>query len=386
MANWHGNRRNEQFTYTTVGFGDWTEKENYEYMTGGSLELSEDSQLKVTGNFDFKGSTLPPVNDLVRVYYSFIDPNNEFVKIPLATLFMSYSTLKMKESELGITSAGSLTGSSVLKILENDKYGAPYTVKANSNAIWKAQDMIRSRGLRVNYLPSDKVLTADHTFAPGSSYLDMVNWLCGIADYNPCFPDANGIVHLTPKKKKDHIIVSNSVKTYANNSESIMYPEIDNTNSWSDAPNIVKLLYNTDASCIVAEAMNMSGSKASLDKTGNRKNVYFEEIGELANGNIQNGLIEKAKKILKEKSCDVEVTTLSHAYSPRESGEPINLFDVIQVNYSNMEWIGTVSNISISLKPSIKTQTKVKQKLEDGLVIETNTEVIRKNMKINPNA
>ena len=175
MADYTGNRHNEVFTYKRVAWDNWVEHEAYPWITGGSLEYAADSELKVTGSFDFEGNDLPNTSDMLRVYYDFDDDNGEHAHIALATLFTAYSELEHVATSTGIKSRGTLDGSSVLKVLQHKIYGAPFTVSANDNAIYKAVTLIKSVGLNVDYTPDVTVLGADHTFDSGVTYLDIVN-------------------------------------------------------------------------------------------------------------------------------------------------------------------------------------------------------------------
>lgn len=367
MANWYGNRHNETYTYKRVRWNDWTEGEAYGFITSGSVEMSADAELKVTGSFDFEGTELPDVSDLIRIYYSFLDDSGEKEKMAIATLLTSYADLTYVDTKAGLKASGSLEGSSILKVLQDKIVGRPYTIKKNENMIYKAQEIIRSCGLNVDYVPSVKVMAADHVFDTNATYLDIVNWLTNAAGYSDAFPDPYGTVRLYPESDKRKEVTA----TFKNNEESIMYPELSQSNDWQETPNVVKLLYNTDASCVAAEARNLTGSRTSLDQRGGRELVYFDEVGELDRSDVLVNLMDLAEKTLREKSCDVEYVTFSHAYIP------VNVFDLIRIRYADMDWTGVAQNISISLEPSTKTQTKLKRELYSMIQVKKNGEILR---------
>ena len=128
MAIYTGNRHNETFTYKRVSWENWAEYEAYPFITAGSLELATDSDLKVTGSFEFEGNELPNTSDLMRVYYDFDDDNGEHVQNVLATLFVSYAEVEHVDTLTGVKSKGTLDGASMLKALQQKIYGAPFTV------------------------------------------------------------------------------------------------------------------------------------------------------------------------------------------------------------------------------------------------------------------
>ena len=369
MADYTGNRHNETFTYKRVSWDNWVEHEAYPFITSGSLELAADSELKVTGSFEFEGNELPNTSDLMRVYYDFDDDNGEHVRNVLATLFVSYSDPQYNATSRGIKTHGTLDGSSVLKALADKKYGAPFTVTANDNAIYKAVTLIKSIGLNVEYTPDHTVLGADHTFDSGVSYLEIVNWLCDAAGYSPAVPDAYGTVQLQPFTD---ILTQDAAYTFANDDKSIMYPEVQANNDWASTYNVVRLLYNTDQACIIAEAKNMSGSRASLDARGGREQTYYEETSELPEDTAKlEALINLAESKLRELSCDVEYVTISHAYIP------LMINEAIRVNYSELTWTGTLENLNIELTPAVKCQSKIKRELYDNITVEKTGEVLR---------
>ena len=369
MVDYSGNRHNERYTYTRVGWDNWAEHENYPYITEGTLEYSASSDLKVTGSFTFEGNELPNTNDLLRVYYDFDDDNGEHAHIALATLFTAYADLEHADTVRGIKSKGTLDGSSMLRALEQKIYGAPYTITANTNAIYKAVTLIKSLGLNVDYTPDITVLASDHTFDAGASYLEMVNWLCSTAGYSPATPDAYGTIQLQPYTDT---LNQAPAAVFTNDDNSIMYPEISVANDWANTPNVVKLFYNTDQACIIAEARNESGSRASLDARGGREQTYYEDTSELPdNANKLTSLLDLAESKLRELSCDIEYVTISHAYIP------LKIYDLVQVNYATMSWSGTLDNLNITLAPSTKCQSKIKRELYDNIHVTKSGEVLR---------
>lgn len=366
--NWLGNRYGETYEYVKVSWDNWNEFDTYDYITSGSLELATTSDLKVTGTFQFQGMETPDVNNLLRVYYSFYDDKDVYTRQPLGTFFTTFGSQTLTAMNNGLVSSGSLTASSLLIILQRQLTGVPYTVKKNTNAIYEAQQIVRNCGLNVDYLPDSTILTADHTFSAGTTYLEIVNWLCDLAKYRNVYTDEYGTVVFRPKVE---ISQNDSVWTFENDDQSIMYPELSQENNWYEVPNVIRLLFNTDAACAVAEAKNVRGARTSLEANGNREITKFEEVSELGKGKVLTNLVNLAEDKLLEESCDTEYVTFSHAWVP------IYIYDVVTVNYSTKSWTGFVDNMSITLSPSTKTQTKIRRDLYDDIIVEKSGEVIR---------
>jgi len=364
--NWNGNRLHETFTYTRVGFDDWMEHEDYRFITKGSIEYATDAELKVTGSFDFEGEELPNTSDLIRVKYSFTDSQGmESINI-LGTFAVSYAELNYKDTTKGIISCGTLNANSVLSILQDKVTGVPLTITAGSQAIYEAIQLIRECGLYAEADDSSFTLTADHTFDSGTDYLEMVNWLCATANFSESYPDVNGVVQLKS------VLSNGNTYQFANGADSIIYPEIDASNEWQTAPNVVRLLYNTDENCVAAWARNLGGSKSSLSERGDREVTYFEEVSDIGSvASISDALVALAESTLREKSSDIEYVTLSHAYLP------VYLGDTVELDYSGKAWEGKATNISIELAPATKTQTKLKRELSANIVIDSDSTTYR---------
>lgn len=363
MADWHGNRHNETYTFKRVAWSNWQEHENYGYITGGTIEFGTDADLKVTGSFDFEGLELPNSTDLLRIYYSFEDDAHEKVNKPIATLFCTYSTQTLVDTLSGIKTSGSLDGLSTLSVLRDRCAGLPYTIRRNSNAIFEAQRLCTECGLNVDYIPANVILGNDHTFESGTSYLEMVNWLCETAGYNDACPDEMGTVLLKPTGARQ--------LTFANDDNSIMYPQVEAENEWQTTANVVRYIYNTDTDCVYAEARNESGSRNSLESRGNREITYYEDIGELGTGNKLVQLMDLAESKVRELSCDTEYVTFSHAYVP------ILPFDEVTINYADLTWTGITQSVQIELSPSTKTQTQIKRDLTNAITVRKSGTIIR---------
>lgn len=369
MADFYGNRHDERYIYKRVSWADWTERESYGYITDGTIEISMESELVYTGSFSFEGYEIPETSDMLRVYYRFTDDDGEQFREPVATLFVAFSELTYEEMDGGLSASGKLEGSSVLSVLQDKIYGAPFTVERNTNAIYKAQDLIGRCGLKVDYIPAVKVLSADHTFDANASYLDIVKWLCSEAGYSAPYPDAMGVVQLRPYEDR---LEEEDALVFENNDSSIIYPEVDETNDWQTVPNAVRLLYNTDQAYIVAEALNLTGSRASLDQRGGRELTHYEEIGELDESyNKLTQLVDRAEALLRELSCEVETVKIQHAYVP------IRPHQTVYIHYADKDWSGYVTSVQISLEPAAQTTTKIERKIYQDIGVEKSGEVFR---------
>ena len=362
--NWYGNRYEETYEYVKVSPIDWKEYGAYDYITSGSIEMSDENSLKITGSFQFEGLEEPDVNYMLRVYYSFVDDGGEYIRNMMATLYVSFSSLMYTDTLSGMKCSGTLTGNSVLTLLENKIYGQPFIIKKNENAIYKAAQLIQEFGLRVEYTPSSKVLSADHTFSSGTDYLEIVRWCCELAGYSEPYPDEEGVIQLQPINKPEQTPQSAKVK-FTSDEYSIVYPELETENDWQEKANVVKLVYNTDKASMVATSKNLRGSRSSLESVNNREITMFEDVGELGStGSLRRLLMASAELKLRQEAREIETVTFSHAWIP------MYLHSVVDIDYGEFNWVGLVENMSIELQPGTKVQTKIDKTIDQEIEVD----------------
>ena len=365
-----GNRANETYTYRRVSWPSFQESDDLGNVTSGSVELSALSDLKATCSFNFEGGQEPNTADLVRIYYSFDDDNNEHGEFCIGTFFIGYADTSYRLDGDSLMASGTVNGWSVLKALQDVTLGYAYTVNAGTYAIAKAIQLIQGVGLPVNVAnESSYQLASDHTFEPDDTLLTVVNWLCTTANYQAPYPDAYGTIqiqqYVDPSERA-------TVATFQDDEQSIMYPDVSVENDWQEIPNVYKLYYSTDEIAIHAEARNTTGSKASLDARGGRELVQFETVSELAGATantMKTNLANMAKKKLLNNSQEIERVSLSHPYIPLVAN------DAVQVIYTDRTWSGNVQNMKISLAPSTVCNTVIRRFVPSNIKVTTSSAI-----------
>lgn len=363
----YGNRHNERYIFRRVKWPTFEELEEYPYIIDGSLEFSADADMKITGTFNFEGFELPNVDDLMRVYYEFTDDNGEKGTYPIGTFFVGYSDLEYTETIKGLKAKGTLNANSTLKCLEDALCGKPYVINRGQNYIYEAQKICQQFKLPVEYVPDWQALTLDHVFDAGTSYLEIVNWLTEQAGYLNAYPNEMGVIQLQPASALELTEI-----TLQNDSKSIIYPTIKRTNDFATTPNVVRYIYDTEHSSIVATAKNLSGSRNSIDAMGGREITEFDDLADLPSGAVLlDALKERARQRVVELSADVEYVDYEHAYIPMQLYQPITL------KFSDLDWSGTIDNYTIDLKAGTRVQSKLKRVLEENVTVEVTGEIIR---------
>ena len=358
MIDLYGNRSNETYTYRLVDWGTWQEGADLGSVVSGSVELSALSDLKASLTMSWKGEA-PPRGSLVRVYYSFDDEAGEHAEFAIGTFLLSYSEATYVENRGTLASSGSADGHSVLKVLQDRILGMPLEVGAGEQPVAKAVEAMESMGLRVDVSEeSGYTLSAGHVFDPTDTMLAYVNWCLTAAGYQAVFPDAYGVCRVAPYVEPSSRAV---VASFADDGNSIMYPEVDESNSWRGTPNVVRAYYEDEACAMYAVARNVSGGLASLEANGMREVTRYEAVSE-ADGLA--ALEAHALKVLLDNSNEIERVKLAHPYVP------IAAFDSVRIDYSDRSWSGNVQNMVVHLSPSTKCETTLRRFTSPAIVAE----------------
>lgn len=356
-----GNRADETYTYRRVDWDTWQEGADIGDVVNGSVELSAFSDLKAACRFDYVGTEAPEQDSLVRIYYSFTDDYGDRAEYMVGTFIVCYaSNANIADYEgsecVGMRVSGSADGYSVLKVLADRIYGMPFTVNAGQQPVQVAASLMGGLGLRVDVQDeSSYALKSDYTFEPDDSYLTIVNWCMSAAGFAAVSPDPSGTVvvkrYVDPTSRAP-------VATFANDDESIMYPEVEEENDWQSTPNVVRAFYSTEDVAIYAYARNLRGSKASLESRGGRELTLFENVSELdgsTSAQMLSNLKAHAKAKLLDNSAEIERVRLSHPYVPIFPNDPI------RIEYADRTWSGSVTNITVSLEPSTRCDTEIRR-------------------------
>lgn len=370
MIDLFGNRANETYTYRRVSWPGFVEGADLGNVTAGSVELSAFSDLKATCRFAFEGGEEPGTSDLVRIYYSFNDDSGEYAEYCIGTFFIGYANTTYRLDGDSLIASGNVSGWSTLKALQDVRLGYAYTVQSGTQPIAKAIQLIQGIGLPVNTSDeSSYTLSSDHTFDPNDTLLTVVNWLCTAADYQAPYPDAYGTLQITRYVDPSERSV---VATFQDGERGIMLPDVEVENDWEETPNVFKVYYQTDSLAIHAEARNVSGSNASLDRRGGRELSQSESVSELSGATVsakRTNLAKIAKTRLLSNSQEIERVQLSHPYIPLVAN------DAVRVEYADRTWSGNVQNMRIDLSPSTKCDTTIRRFIPSSIKVTTSSAV-----------
>lgn len=350
--------REEKLTYLRVCLpragvsNPWVEAGVYDQLfTGGSIELSSESDLGASGSLDFSGKGLPDVRDMVRINYTMTDETGETQTATLGTFLMSVS-----EPEYNMeTLAGSCDLLSVLHIAESKQFGRVTVIQRGGYCVDRAKDLIESLGIVVSASDSTRMLNRDMIFDADTTYLEAANELLAAADFDKCKPDAFGGVIMEPKKMGALV----PAYTFKDNNRSVLVPEVVVTETSNDAPNAVYMSYDSGDIYVWASATNNDPESAFSVPNKGYEVTHTEEVSDLESLTVKDALGElkgKAQSTLVEKSSNTEETTLKHPWLPLTTGDAI----AIDYTAAGIEWTGQIKSMEMTFDETshIETETK----------------------------
>lgn len=334
--------------------------------------MSALSDVKVNGTVDFDGEP-PDPNHLLRVYYGFTDANGNYESVPVATLVVSASSPKLSETDGGVNQQGTAKLSSVLQVLKDVELNAPFTVKAGEYVIAKAMSLIADHGLPTNNPdPTAYALKSDYTIpAEDANVLSIVNALLGFAGYSAAWVDANGVVQITPYEEPRN---RETVERFTHGEDSVMYPEVGSESNWNSTPNVVRLVYSTDAEILTAYCKNVDpNSKASLVSSGGRERTLKDTVSELAGDTQEDrleNLINMAEAKLIDNSAEIEYAEINCAYLP------IVPNDFVEIDYAGLDWKGAAMNYKVNLDDDSDSVLRIRRFTRSALKVEKGGDVL----------
>lgn len=352
MADYTTNRSAERFTYRRVSWSTWAETGTYDNITGGNVSCGAYTTLKTSAQLNYAG-TAPDTTDLVRIYYSFTDGNGaRSEEHALGTFLVGFDTVGYTPGNGSLIQTGTVTGYSVLKVLQDRLCGLPLTIPAGTDPIAYAKSLITTAGLRANVQANATYSLANpHTFEPTDSWLTVVNWCLSNCptQYAAATVDGYGVVQVQPYQEPTS---RTPAWTFADDEHSIMQPAVSEQNEWQTAANVVRLYYEDETTAMWASASNDSGSRTSLDRRGGRETTYYEQVDECASlADLQALAVSR----LKDRAAEIERVNLLHAFVPLAAGDPV------AVAYADRTWTGTVQNLTIALAPSAQCTTQLRR-------------------------
>lgn len=113
--------------------------------------------------------------------------------------------------------------------------------------------------------------------------------------------------------------------TYTDDNSSILYPDVTNERDLYGIPNVVEVVYSTDAGHIFSRIVNSDENSPISTVNRGREIVYRDTSPNLSGEPTQEMLDEYATQLLRNLSCLEHKITYTHGYCPVRVGDCVTL-------------------------------------------------------------
>lgn len=330
------------YQVTLLDMGDRTVR-RLDGVTGGSVTLSNSTRLRASGTLNLTEACGPIdwMTQRVRIDYT-----ANGVSWGLGVFLLSAPT----RSYSGTGSTWSVDLSSPLAVPDADCVDTTFTVKAGSNLVGLAGDILYETGIeRLSVTPSVAVATSDMIYDPGKSKLTIVNELLSVAGYWSAHPDGAGQVHLDPYMRPAARGVAYDFREGA---RAIHLPEWEREQDIAAVPNKVVFVSqgSADKAGLVGVAVNDDPSSHYSYPSRGRWIVETRTGVEAAD---QESITAQARRRL------IDVSTPSAAITLQHMPVPIQPNQVVGFTSQGHAAKGVVKEIEYSLDPTALVKTKL---------------------------
>ena len=312
-------------------------------VTGGSITLSNSTRLRASGSLNLTEACglIDWMTQRVRIDYT---ANGH--TWGLGVFLMSAPTRSYSE----VGSVWSVDLSSPLAVPDTDCVDSTFTVKAGSNLVDVAADILYETGLkRLSVTPSSAVASSDMIYDPGKSRLTIVNELLSAAGYWSAHPDGTGQIHLDPYVRP---AARSVVYDFREGAHAIHLPEWERELDAAAVPNKVVFVSqgSADKAGLVGVAVNDDPSSPYSYPSRGRWIVETRTGVEAAD---QESITAQARRRL------IDVSTPSAAITLQHMPVPIQPNQVVGFTSQGHAAKGVVKEIEYSLDPTSLVKTKL---------------------------
>ena len=312
-------------------------------VTGGNITLSNSTRLRASGSLNLTQACgdIDWMTQRVRIDYT-----ANAVSWGLGVFLLSAPTRSYGE----IGSTWSVDLSSPLAVPDADCVDSTFTVKAGTNLVGLAADILYETGLKhLSITPSTAVASSDMIYDPGKSKLTIVNELLSAAGYWSAHPDGAGQIHLDPYMRPAARGVAFDFREGA---RAIHLPEWEREQDMAAVPNKVVFVSqgSADKAALVGVAVNNDPSSPYSYPSRGRWVVETRTGVEAAD---QESITAQARRRL------IDVSTPSAAITLQHMPVPIQPNQVVGFTSQGHSAKGVVKEIEYTLDPTALVKTKL---------------------------
>ena len=201
-------------------------------VTDASVSLNTESEIKRTARFTLlDDGSVNFVSDRIKPYAR-VGIGSAWAEFPLGVFLLSTPT--KRASPTGIVTRD-IEAYDQLQVLKDDKITGKYLIATGTNYITAIKTILDGAGIvSQNLTASTSALPVDREWEAATPKLTIINELLAALNYDALFFDEEGVAVARPYVTPD---VRASEYTYADDSQSVMFPEVEETLDLFNVPN-----------------------------------------------------------------------------------------------------------------------------------------------------
>lgn len=275
--------------------------------------------LRDTGLIDYLSNRIKPYIRLLLPPYG----TNDWVEWPQGVFLLS--TPSRSADEAGIVTRD-VDGYDLLQIFNDDLVSTRYTLAAGTKYTDAVLALLTTGGVQKNVAPSPLTAVTAREWEPGTSKLKIINEMLTAINYNSLSFDEDGVavasVYVSPQSRAAEY-------TYADNDDSVMLPEVDQTlDLFTVANNWVLVVSDPDRPAVVGSYTNSDPSSPTSTVRRARTITDFRTEQDAPD---QASLNAQAARLAFEASQVYEAIDFETGLMPMHSGN-----DVYQLTYARL--------------------------------------------------
>ncbi|MCD8155160.1 MAG: hypothetical protein LUF78_10860 [Clostridiales bacterium] len=310
---WTGSMK-QSFEFYEVDINTWGDKTKLDCFESASID--RDSSSTTLGSATIECSEAVK-ECYVRIYLIAIQ-NGETTKEPLGTFLVQTPS----DSFNGKRHTYSLDAYTPLIELKGDCPPIGYSILTGESIMTRAST-ICSENMRAPITSTISTTAIQYDFVANldDTWLTYVSDLIATANYQFDI-DAMGNVMFAPVQDAAAL---RPVWTYDDDNSSILYPDIEDERDLYNVPNVVEVVYSTEAGYMYATATNDDPSSEISTVSRGRTVLYRDSNPSFSGVPSQTEMNDYAISLLKSLSCLEHTVTYTHGYCPVRVGDGVLL-------------------------------------------------------------
>lgn len=304
----------QTFEYYTVDPGTWGDKKKLEYVKSCSIDRDETAETLGSATIECDDEI---GESYIRAYLVTIQ-NGLKERHVLGTVLVQTPSTSFDGKAKGYT----LDAYTPLLELKEKMPPIGYTIRKGENVMNTAY-LICRENLRAPVSPGSCEVTLDYDFVADldEAWLSYLTDLLSLAkhkfDLNPM-----GEVLFAPEQD---VASLQPVWTYDDGNSSILYPEISMERDLYGIPNVVEVVYSTDAGYYYSKVINDDPNSPISTVNRGREVVHRETNPSFSGTPNQKQIEEYATQLLRNLSCLEYTLQYKHGYCPVRVGDCVRL-------------------------------------------------------------